>query len=55
MNITVLWSWEWGMRKYGPLEKEMANHFSIIALELHVYSFSERNSYGGEPPVKSEV
>ena len=26
----------------------------FIALELHVYS-SERNSYGGEPPVESEV
>ena len=24
----------------------------FIALELHVYSFSERNGYGGEPPVK---
>ena len=24
----------------------------FIALELHVYSFSERNSYGGEPPCK---
>ena len=22
----------------------------FIALELHVYSFSERNGYGGEPP-----
>ena len=27
----------------------------FIALELHVYSSSERNGYGGEPPVKSEV
>ena len=24
----------------------------FIALELHVYSFSERNGYGGEPPHK---
>ena len=23
----------------------------FIALELHIYSFSERNGYGGEPPV----
>ena len=27
----------------------------FIALELDVYSFSERNGYGGEAPVKSEV
>ena len=27
----------------------------FIALELHVYSFSERNGYGGEPPVKRGV